>query len=324
MLKKLELDALKADLSSVEALLESRTREDDPIGYFQFAARKTMLEGKIASVDAKMCMHAELGIFFGGGPVQGSRGINADFAGKALEDIQALISKRFSGREIGPLKQRGRLPFHDQSQMIVTDVMRGSFGFVLEEAGDTVEMVSTPLKDVVDEVSDILSRIGAADEAVFDEAAAQLDERILVTLKQFFQRLDEQGATLRIVQGGRDFMLDRDAVSLARNRIKEMEIIESGKEYVGTLFLLPESRRFDLISSENGERVVLKGILGPEVLKQLAGQQELGEEHIDVRQVTQGAWKVDVKTREIRERNRAPRYVYALSRLKAQIPDQQS
>lgn len=223
MLKRLELDALKADLSSVESLLESRTPDDDPIGYFQFAARKTMLESKIAKVDAQLGALAELGIFFGGGPVQGARGIDADFAGKALEDIQALISKCFSGRELGPLKARGTLPPGSQSQMLVTDVIRGSFGFVLEGAGDTCEMASPHLKDVLEEVSDMLSRIGASDEVVFEEARAQMDEGILVTLKQFFQRLDEQGATLRIVQGGRDFMLDRKAVSLARQRIEEIQ-----------------------------------------------------------------------------------------------------
>lgn len=199
--------------------------------------------------------------------------------------------------------------------MLVTDVMRGSFGFVLEEAGDTQEIVATPLRDVVEEVSDILSRIGAPDEAVFDEAAAQLDERILVTLKQFFQRLDDYGATLRVVQGARDFMLDRDAVSLARNRVKEMDIVEGGAEFVGTLFLLPESKRFDLLACVDGEQVVLKGAVAPAVFKQLAGQQELGEEPIDVRQIPQSPWKVEIKTREIRERNRAPRYVYTLSRL---------
>lgn len=315
MLKKLELDALKADLTSVESLLADRTQENDPIGYMQFTSRRAKLQQKIAMVDARFGIHAELGIFFGGGPVQGSRGINADFAGKALEDVQTLISKRFSGREVGPLKDRGRVPFKDHSQMLVTDVMRGSFGFVLEEAGDNQEMVATPLRDVVEEVSDILSRIGAPDEAVFDEAAAQLDERILVTLKQFFQRLDESGATLRVVQGTRDFMLDRDAVSLARNRIKEMDIIEHGDEYTGTLFLLPESKRFDLLATVNGEQAVLKGSVAPTVFKQLAGQQELGEEPIDVRKIPLSPWKVEIKTREIRERNRAPRYVYTLSRL---------
>jgi len=124
MLKKLELDALKADLTAVESLLADRTMENDPIGYLQFSARKVKLQDQIAKLDARFEMHAELGIFFGGGPVQGSRGINADFAGRALEDVQTLISKRFSGREIGPLKDRGRVPFRDHSQMLVTDVMR--------------------------------------------------------------------------------------------------------------------------------------------------------------------------------------------------------
>ncbi len=319
MLKKLELDALKADLTNVESLLESRTEEEDPIGYYQFSARKAELQAKIASVAAHFEHHAALGVFFGGRPVQGSRGINADFAGKALEDLQALISKRFSGKEIGQLKQRGRLPFADQSQMLVTGVVHGSFGFVLEEAGCSADMVDTPLKDVVEEVSDILARIGAADETVFDEAAAELDERLLLTLKVFFQRLDEHEATLRIVHGARDFLLDRRAVSLARMRIQEMEIEERGDEYAGTLFLLPESKRFDLISEVDGKKLVFKGVVGPGVFKQLAGEPELGAAPIDATQISQSPWRVEIKTREIRERNRAPRRVYALARLNGPV-----
>lgn len=319
MLKKLELDALKADLMTVESLLEARTEDEDPIGHYQFTARKIKLELQINNVTAHLDTHAQLGVFFGGGPVQGSRGINADFAGKALEDLQALISKRFSEKETGPLKQRGPIRFNDRSQMLVTGVMRGSFGFVLEESGDTLEMLNTPLKDVVEEISDILSRIGATDEAVFDEAAAELDERTLVTLKQFFQRLDEQEATLRIVQGSRDFLLNRAAVSLARSRIQEMKIVETGDDYTGQLFLLPESRLFDLVSTIDGERIVLKGKVGPLVFKQLDGQQDLGEVAIDQTKLSQGLWRVEIKTREIQERNRAPRRVYSLSRLKGPI-----
>jgi hypothetical protein len=200
--------------------------------------------------------------------------------------------------------------------MLVTDVVRGSFGFVLSEAGDTVEIVDTPLKDVVDEVSDILSRIGANDEEIFDEAAAQLDERILVTMKQFFQRLDEHGATLRIVQGARDFLLDRDAVALARSRVKELEISETVIERTGRLFMLPDSRRFDLYLVENAQKVVIKGPVGAPVLKQLSGQLELGEEPIDVNLISSKPWLVELKQREIKERNRQPRYVYTLNRLK--------
>jgi hypothetical protein len=316
VLKKLQLDVLKADLAAVDAMLESRSREEDPIGFLQYRSRKNNIEREIAKIGAVIDNHAELGIFFGGGPVQGSRGINADFAGKALDDIQTLISKRFTGKEIGPLKRTGPVPLNDHSQMLVTDVVRGSFGFILSEAGDTVEIMDTPLKDVVDEVSDILSRIGANDEEIFDEAAAQLDERILVTMKQFLQRLDENGATLRVVQGARDFLLDRDAVALARSRVKELEISETVIERTGRLFMLPDSRRFDLYLDENGEKVVIKGPVGAPVLKQLSGQLELDEEPIDVNLISSKPWLVELKRREIKERNRQPRYVYTLNRLR--------
>jgi hypothetical protein len=315
MLKKLEHDALAADLVAVESLLSSRTEEDDPIGFIQYSSRKAELEEQLQRLDQRVDRHAELGIFFGGGPVQGSRGINADFAGKALDEIQALITKRFSEVQAGGLRQRGRLPLMDRSKMLLTSVVRGSIGFVLEEATDTAEIVETPLRTVVDEVSDILVRVGSDDEAVFDEAASALDQRLLGTLKKFFVMLDEQQATLRVVNGNRDVLLERHNVSLARIRVQEIEIEERGDEYRGTIFLMPESRRFEMSTAVNGVQTTLVGGVSPEAAAQLAGQQELGIAPIDARQVPQRPWRAEIQTKQIRERNRAPRYVYTLLRL---------
>lgn len=315
MLKKLEHDALTADLVAVESLLASRNEDDDPIGFIQFSYRKDEIEKKLRTLENRVVHHAELGVFFGGGPVQGSRGINADFAGKALDGLQTLITKRFSEVEFGHLKQRGRLPLVDRSKMLVTTVVRGSVGFVLEEAGDTAEIINTPLREIVDDVSDILSRFGSEDEAIFDEAAATLDQRVLGTLKQFFVLLDEQHATLRIVNGNRDFLLDRGAVTLARNRVQEIEIEEHGEEFIGTLFLLPESRKFEFLTNVDGIAVTLTGAVTHEAAAQLAGQQEIGVAPIDVRQIPQRPWRVEIQTREIKERNKALRRVYTLLRL---------
>lgn len=315
MLRKLEVDALKADLSAVEAMLTSFTEDDDPIGWYQFTARKEEIEQALDQVVARPITHAELGVFFGGRPVQGSRGINADFAGKALEDLQALVSKRYSGREFGRLAQRGPVPGGDTSQMLVTNIVRGSVGFVLEESGNDAQLVETPLKEAVDEVADILSRVGADDEAVFEEAASELDERLLITLRQFFQRLDDFGATMRVVDGTRDFLLDRHAVSRARERTQAMEIVERDVEMTGTLFVLPESKRFDLITVVDGEQVILKGTLSASVFRQIHGQGNDEQQPIDPRAITQTPWVVEIKTRELSERNRAARQVHTLQRL---------
>lgn len=315
MLRKLEHDALTADLAAVESLLASRSEAEDPIGFLQYTYRKEEIEAELRRLEVRVPHHAELGIFFGGGPVQGSRGINVDFAGKALDGLQALITKRFSEVEIGRLRQRGRLPLMDRSKMLLTGVVRGSIGFVLEEAGQDGALVNTPLHGIVSELADILSRIGSDDEALFDEAAASLDQRILGTLKQFFVMLDEQQATLRIVNGDRDFLLDRKAVSLARQRVQEIEIEEQGDEVIGTLFLLPAWRKFELATRINDEQVILFGTVSHEAAAQLAGQQDIGVEPIDVRQISQRPWRLEIQTREIRERNRTPRRVYSLLRL---------
>jgi hypothetical protein len=315
MLKKLEHDALAADLVAVESLLASRSEDDDPIGYIQYSYRKEEIERELRALGNRVDHHAELGVFFGGGPVQGSRGINADFAGKALDNLQALITKRFSEVEFGQLKQRGRLPYTDRSKMLFTGVVRGSIGFVLEEAGDSGALIDTRLRGIVDEVADILSRVGSEDEALFDEAAVTLDQRILGSLRQFFVMLDEQQATLRIVHGNRDFLLDRHAVSLARARVQEIEIEEQGDELVGTLYLLPKSRKFELSTHFSGAPVTLAGTVSHAAASQLAGQQEVGVAPIDARQISQRPWRLEIQTREIRERNRAPRRVYSLLRL---------
>lgn len=316
MLKKLEIDALKADIASVEALLASRTNESDPIGYFQYSTRRDELLDSLTKLGGAPEKHAAVGLFFGGSPVQGSRGIYADFAGQILDDYQALVSKRYSNRESGPLAARGPVPQSENSQLMITGTVRGSFGFVLEESGDNDEILETPLKEVLDEISDILSRLGADDEVIFDEAAGVLDERILVTLKQFFQKLDEGGATLRVVQDSRDFLLDRQAISLARARTQALEIEDKNEIYSGTLFLLPDSRRFDFyFPGENGVREILKGTVSQTVVRQLEGQPELGQQPIDARSITQDPWKVEIRTREVRERGRTPRKVHTLVRL---------
>jgi hypothetical protein len=319
MLKKLERDSLTADLATVNALLAARSSETDPIGYYQFSHRKRELEQKLEELGAQTEHHAELGVFFGGGPVQGSRGINADFAGKALEELQLLITKRYSEVERGPLRATGRIPLADRSKMLVTSVVRGSFGFMLEEASDTAEMMETPLRTVVDEVSALMARMGASDEESFNEAVATIDQRILVTLRDFFVTLDEHGATMRLVIGDRDFLLDRRAVTLARERAQKIEIDERGEALVGTVYVLPGPRKFELETVIDGESISISGSLGRDAVAQLSGQEELDVPPIDKRNLSQRTWRVEVQIKTIRERNRAPRSVYKLLRLLGEV-----
>ncbi|UIJ46562.1 hypothetical protein LZK98_06320 [Sphingomonas cannabina] len=58
--------------------------------------------------------------------------IEADFAGKALQDYKELIAKHLAA-DSGQMADRGRLPdqIHKQARMNVTALVHGSFGSVL-------------------------------------------------------------------------------------------------------------------------------------------------------------------------------------------------
>ena len=89
---------------------------------------------------------------------------------------------------------------------------------------------------------------------------------------------------------------------------------EHGKEYVGTVFVLPESRAFELKTTMNGVPVTLHGTVAQHLAEQLTGHAP-ADETIDVRQLAMQPRRVEVLTRDIHERHRAPRRVHFLMRV---------
>lgn len=264
MLRKLELDSLRADLASVEAILTERSQDDDPTGWLQFTQRKNELEAELAAFEEQPQCSAGVAVFFGGRPVLGSRGILADFGTKALGDFQLLISA-YSASLDGPVGKRGPVPQRDRSQMMITDVARGSVGFVLEEASENEELLETPLHQVVTDVCNIIYRMASPDEEAFEEVAAIVDDRVLNKLRTFFSLMDDSGATLRIVNDASDVDLQRENIELARRRTDALEIIEHPTEVRGTFYVLPEEKKFEIHPVDGG--VAIRGVMSDAALQ---------------------------------------------------------
>ncbi|MDN4057485.1 hypothetical protein QPK31_04515 [Massilia sp. YIM B02769] len=89
---------------------------------------------------------------------------------------------------------------------------------------------------------------------------------------------------------------------------------EHGNEYVGTVFVLPESRSFELKTTLHGVPVTLTGTVSQQLAAQFAGNLAAGAP-IDVRQLALQPRRVEVLTREIHERHRAPRKMHFLMRV---------
>jgi hypothetical protein len=314
MLPKLELDALRADLAAVNALLAARTEEEDPSGRMQFESRKREIEQAIRALENAPEHTASVALFFGGRPVFGSKGIAADFAGKAVEMFQDLVSKRFAGLESGSLGERGPVPLRANTQLMLTDVARGSVGFVLEEAAENGTLTDSSLKQVMDEVADLLTRVASPDTDLFESAMETLDPRLLISLRDFYRHLDEAGATLRIVEGPKDDLLDSEAVRRGRARTETMEIKErESEEIMGTLWLLPAHRKFELRRANTGD--VIYGNVANEYSRLYLESLQSGPDA-----VVGKTWKTKMRIREVQELNRPPKFSYTLLGLVEVVP----
>ena len=308
MLLQLEQQYLQANLTQAQAMLVDAQLDDDPIGQHQLAQLVRDLEGKLGAMPhAIEQAPAGVALFFGGRPVVGSHGIHAEFGSKALEGFQKIVSQRFAAQELGPLSTKGRVPLKDNTHLLVTDVVRGSFGFVLQavQREDETQPFNTSLKAIVDRVADTISRVAAQDETLFDEAVSEIDERQQGALTEFFKLLDTEGATVRIVEGERDFELDQASVQRARHRVENMRITDRTQEFAGQIVgWTDHSAKFELRVHE--DRGLLQGNIAPQALERVAAEgMEPYHKHV----------RVNVKVREVAARNRQSKIAYTLMSL---------
>lgn len=249
MPKKLTIDSLSSEITNVSELLDSAKKSGDIVGELQLEHRLKVLRDELSILNKNTASDnsASVALFFGGKPVLGSKGIAAEFAGLALEQFQNLISKTFATTEVGDLGERGKIPFKAQSELMVTGLARGSFGFVLDEMADQIESEASELTYIIDKATHLLRDTSAQDEAVFENMVDELDPRTLIALKDLFSNLDSNHATMRVVENDLDILLDSSAIHRGKLRTEATSIEEKTIEISGVLVgFLPDHKKFEI------------------------------------------------------------------------------
>ncbi|MDA8190631.1 MAG: hypothetical protein M0Z68_03925 [Gammaproteobacteria bacterium] len=300
MPRKFQLESLEADLAEIEALLEQARSFSDPLGTVQYGYRKTQLERQIADLRAGEEMTASVALLFGGAPVFGMRGIDAEFAGKAIARFQDLVSRVYAKSEWGALGARGPVPLKSKTALMVTEIARGSFGFVLDEMSQQASALETSLKGTVSEVSELLDRAALPDSSDFESLTETLDGRTLAALTDLFSTMSTSGATVRIVTDDSEVVLDSGAINRGLERTKATSIEENDAEVYGRLQgFLPTHKKFEFV----GESGLIYGLVSTEAADQFEAARAHGRELIGQ---TCG---IRLRTRTIKPLNRPPRAV---------------
>lgn len=307
MNKKLKRDALLSELDEIETTL-SRVPASNPLGRLNYQARKERLISELAELGQTPDKVASVGLFFSGKPVVGSRAIDASFASKAVATFQDIISKRLATFGTGGLAKRGPVPSKEASRLNITNVVHGSFGFLLEEEGsEQLGLVNSALCEAAHSVSGILEDFTSEEDDAFLRAIDEMDPRLFASVREFFDTLHDEGATLRLVEGNKDLRFDEHKISVAYKRVEETDVSEDEISVTGSLIgVLPIKRRFEMRVTETGE--LLEGKVGPlfsaEYLRRIEGEQLVGR-----------SWRALILRKRVDRPGRRPHTTYVLQKL---------
>lgn len=259
MVTKVHLDALKSEAASVEALL-ARTNDRDVLSRISLGHRLEELQQEIAEHEDEIETAAGVALIFDGDPVSGSASIDAEFAGKTLQNYQELISKQVAFAA-GMLGERGPVPTEaqDAARMHIKALVHGSFGFVLEEAhADEPNMFDSPVKAAVAQISDLMVDVTAQNLQAFERRLEDIDFRVFNTLKKFVSVIYKAGATMRVAEKNREVNFDLVSLGRAYERLRETDVSEIEEVVEGELLgLVPIQRRFEFRRKDNAE--IVKG-----------------------------------------------------------------
>lgn len=269
---------LLAEIAEVEAMLTA-TPPAQAILAHSMKTRLHELQTKLAELPAETTKRAEVELTFRGKPVHRSEGVNADFAGKALEQYSKAISL-ISANQRATLRSKGPIPGRSQPSLFVCNRAIGSFGFVLrelidaeEEAEESASFIDGQIRSSVtyqatEQMAAILQASQASDDDLA-EIASDMDRRTLHAIRDFLTTVADADACAQHRLAGQPLVRFADVGSVrgAAERLSDENIEEAEITITGTLDgFLPGRGMFELLSE--GEEGRITGKVDPSLDEQ--------------------------------------------------------
>jgi hypothetical protein len=307
MMVKLDRDLIAAELSALDMLIASLPGNDH-LGRISLEARREDLRAKFALLADVTERRATVALYFGGEPVIGSIGVQAGFGTKAVSSFQDLITKVWGTVESGRISAMGPIPEREASQLHITNLVHGSFGFLLEELDIQGEpLFESALRKAADQATEYIASFAGENEARFLEVVEELNPRVFQSLRDFFGSVYRNKATFRLVEGERDEKFDHAAVERAWHRAEASNVDEERIEVQGRLLgVIPMRRRFEF--EPDGATLIIEGKVGEQFSQTYL-------ERINTEQFAGRRWRAVLHKRIITKAGRQPTENYTLLQL---------
>jgi hypothetical protein len=291
----LDRSGITAELSGIEQLLLALPGED-ALGRMSLNSRRQQLLEQLEYLGAQRATLASTALYFGGRPVIGSRGIQAEFASKVLDDYRDSVINMWASAE-GEFASRGPVPDQDSARLHVTELLHGSVGFLIEEIDlKALPLFPSPLKKAADAVDELIVSVAKESDEDFEKGLDQLHPRVFRAVERLIKNLHQAEATIRLVDESRDETLTSQDVDKAYVRLEATSIEEDQFTEDGLLIgLLPYGERFEF-RRPGGQ--LITGKVSPSLsemyLKRLLEEQAINK-----------WWKATILRREVRRFGRS-------------------
>jgi hypothetical protein len=264
--------AIAAELSQLRKML-SDIEKTSPLARLGIESRISDLEKQCDSIPVDGIQRARVELTFRGAPVQGTQGVEAQFAGNALEKYDKAIALAAASMS-QEVRLDGRIPGREFNKLFVTDRALGSFGFILEEisvrkteSGIEPELIfdeKSLTSKAVEQTKAIIFACANEDDEKLVEVASQVDRRTISAIRDFLETVGKSNAyfKMRCDDQVTEFK-NVESVQTAAERLADDNIIEADIKATGYLFFLPAKRTFEITPEDGNE--VFYGKIDPDM-----------------------------------------------------------
>ena len=242
----------------------AKTPENATLTRMSDQARLRKIEAQLAELPTGPKAPARARVTFDGAPVVRSHGIFAEFGMKAMNSLTEAVASVAASLS-APLAPVGPIPNRDKSQLLITNIAVGSFGFELEEHDpDRLQLDDeSPVAIALDRTQMLLLASTLGDDDALADIASETDPRALEKVRAFLKVLADNEAICTLQYGHRGVrftdvgQVKRSLARLAADNLHESEQQLLG-EFVG---VLPNSRSFEFKLASGGQ--IIRGKVSP-------------------------------------------------------------
>jgi hypothetical protein len=235
---------LKTQLIELESLLGKV--HDHPLMSLGLKKRIEVLNHDLDSLP-KESFEPKVSLLFSGDAVIGGIGIKSGFVSKTASPFQDMVKTQTALVRFGSVGKRGKAKNSRSSELYLTALPKGSFGFELSqltaaEVFDEID-VSTAMKQVIS----LIEQTALNDEA-FEAVIESTPKRNLNNLKKLLYEISSERSILIMESGEIGVELTQEKVAEAYARVASINVVETEEIISGTFRgLLLDSSKFEIV-----------------------------------------------------------------------------